>query len=105
MAARSFARDWKFWVLTVGSALTLALAIVNLNLHAGNRALRADVAARQQYINEAARLSRFSTQFIHALAQLAAQTHDESLRRALAEHGVTFTVSAPERPAASGANE
>lgn len=93
--ARTLSRDWKFWLLTPASALTLGLVITNLQLQADNRARRAEIAARQQSIDEAVQLSRFNGRFIQALAELAAQTNDESIRALLADHGVTFTVAAP----------
>jgi type VI protein secretion system component VasK len=87
--------DWKFLSVTLIAALAFALVCVNLTVHSANRDRQAEVAQRQQFINESVQLSRVNTQFIQALAQLSAQTNDESIRRLLAEHGITFTVNAP----------
>ena len=94
-------RDWKFGILLVLVISTMALLYLNVGLSGANRAQLEQVTERQQLINQAIRVSQFSTQFIQGLARLAAETKDEDLRKLLADHGVTFTVAA--EPQAGGA--
>lgn len=89
-------RDWKFWVLLALALILVALTIVNIGLADENYDRRLVIAERQQFITESTRLSEFNTQFVQALANLAAQTDDQSIRQLLADHGVTYTVKAPE---------
>jgi hypothetical protein len=98
-------RSWKFLVLSACVIANIGLMAVNAHTFQTNRALQAEVAARQQYIDESVRLSQFSNQFIQALANLAAQTSDESFTRLLADHGVTFTVTPRDLEGEGGADE
>lgn len=95
--------DWKFLTITAVAALAFIFVLINLSAHMSNRTRQTEVAERQQFINQSVQLSRLNTQFIQALAQLSAETNDESIRRLLAEHGVTFTVN--ETPAQATNNE
>lgn len=87
--------DWKFWVLAAVTVALMGLSAYNLRLQANNAAMQRELAARQQIINEATRLSQFNTRFIQALANLAAQTQDQNIQQLLADHGVTYTVNQP----------
>lgn len=100
MGLAGLAKDWKFWVLTALSIVLFVLVIVNIRTYSANQAQRTEVVSRQQYINEAIQLSRFNTQFVQMLANLAAQTNDDSLRKVLADHGITYTVTQPPQNAA-----
>jgi hypothetical protein len=95
MAVTGVVSDWKFWVLTIPAALLCILVFANIASYSANRAQQAEVVSRQQYINEAIQLSRFNSQFIQMLANLAAQTNDESLQKLLSDHGITYTVNTP----------
>jgi hypothetical protein len=97
--------DWKFWVLLVCSAGTLALLYVNSGLAGENRDSLREVSERQAYINDTIRFSNFSTQFIQSLAQLAARTGDADLRKVLADHGVTFSLDEEASPDAAAAGQ
>ena len=88
-------RDWKFSLVTVIALIGSILVLVNVSVHRANRTLQADVAQRQQFINQSIQLSRLNNEFIKALAQLSAETDDESIRQLLADQGVTFTVNPP----------
>jgi len=101
----SVLRDWKFWLINVLGIVLLVLVIVNIRMASGNQQRNAEVVARQQFINESIQLSRFNTQFIQLLANLAAQSNDESLRRILSEHGITYTVNQPEPSAPAPAEK
>ena len=71
----------------------------NVGLSLNNRAAQAEVNQRQQFINETVQLARLNNQIVQALANLAVQTNDESIRRLLAAQGITITT----QPAADGA--
>ncbi len=88
-------RDWKFVSVTALALIGSILVLVNVSIHRANRALQADVAQRQQFINQTIQLGRLNNEFIKALAQLSAETDDESIRQLLADQGVTFTVNPP----------
>ena len=88
-------RDWKFSLVTAIALIGSILVLVNVSIHRANRTLQADVAQRQQFINQSIQLSRLNNEFIKALAQLSAETDDESIRQLLADQGVTFTVNPP----------
>ena len=94
-------RDWKFGVLLVAVIGTMVLLYLNVGLSGANRTQLEQVTERQQLINQAIRVSQFSTQFIQGLARLTAETKDEDLRKLLADHGVTFTVAAEPKAAAA----
>lgn len=87
--------DWKFWVLTLLGVLALGLSLSNYQLRDDAVAKQQSVLDRQQYINEAQQLSKFNSQFIRALANLAAQTNDSNIQQLLVDHGITYSVNAP----------
>lgn len=85
----------KIWILTVVSAVTLVLALVDVVMTSRVRDLQADVARRQQYLNQSVALGRLNQQIIQTLARLSAQSNDDAIRSLLAKNGVTFKVNAP----------
>ena len=90
-----YLRDWKFWLINGLGLLLLIMVIVNIRIASGNQARSKEVVARQQYINQSIQLSRFNTQFIQLLANLAAQTNDDSLKQLLNQHGISYTINQP----------
>lgn len=87
--------EWKTLVVIFLAVFALVLTLVNFDASRKNRYLQREVLARQQLLNQAAQLRQFNAKFIKALANLSAQTNDENIRRLLADHGVTFTVTQP----------
>jgi hypothetical protein len=85
----------KIWLLTAVAAGTLALALLDVVMTSSVRALQADVAQRQQYLNQTVTLGRLNAQIIQTLARLSAQSNDEAIRSLLAKNGVTFKLNAP----------
>ena len=71
--------DWRVWILGGALGLALALSAVNIWLHQSNLSLQVQVNERQQRINEGVRLSQFNTQFVQALATMAAGTGDQAI--------------------------
>jgi hypothetical protein len=84
----------KVWFLTAISAVTLILALVDAVMTSSVRELQAEVAQRQQYLNESVTLGRLKTQIIQTLVRLSAESNDEAIRLLLAKNGVTFKVNA-----------
>ena len=80
-----FLRDWKFSLVTAIALIGSILVLVNVSFHRANRTLQADVAQRQQFINQSIQLARLNNEIIQALARLSAETNDESIRRLLAD--------------------
>ena len=89
--------DWRIWILGGALGLALALSAVNIWLHQSNLSLQVQVNERQQRINEGVRLSQFNTQFVQALATMAAGTGDQAIASLLATHGISYSV----RPASA----
>ena len=91
--------DWKFWVLMLVALGGMVYTGMNYQLRAAVGAKQQEVLQRQQFINESSQLSKFNSQFIRALAQLAAQTNDATITQLLADHGITYTVNQPQEAA------
>jgi len=89
----------------VPAAVLCVLVASNISRYSDNRALQAEVASRQQFINQSIQLSRFNTQFIQLLARTAAQTNDAAIKQLLADHGITYTVTSPANGAQAAAAE
>lgn len=96
--------DWKFWVLSIVALVALIFSVANFQMRQEIVAKQQEVLQRQQFINESQQLSKFNSNFIRALANLAAQTNDATIQQLLADHGVTYTVNANDgaAPAANG---
>lgn len=95
-SGRSAARDWKLWLLGTLTALCALVSVYNLVLGADVRELQANVAARQQFINESVPLARVNSQIIQTLANMSARSNDAAIRDMLARHGVTFSNPEPD---------
>ena len=78
---------WETWV-TVGGVLVLALVGVDIALFERNRGVQAELASRQQFIQQTAQLETLQRELINAIANLAARNNDDALRGILTEHGV-----------------
>ncbi len=84
--------DWQYWLLTLLSFAALILIVFNLLLAKKNQSIQHDVTSNQQSINQTIRISRLNGEMIQALANLSAQTDDESIRELLSAHGITFNL-------------
>lgn len=95
-----------FWIMTSLAAMSVALVIANGVLFLANQTAQAELAQRQQFINQSVQLGRLQEGLIRALAASAATNKDDQLRDLLAQHGISYTVNpAPSggTPALSGA--
>ena len=97
-------------ILSLLGGCTLALVVLNIILFTGNRALRDEVNARQQFINDSIRVNQLNNQMIQLVARTAASANDMQLSSLLATNGVTYevrnepeatTAPQPNAPAAS----
>lgn len=87
-------RGWQYWFLTLLSGAALILIVVNILFATVNKSIQDKITGNQQYINQTIKVSRLNGELIQALANLSAQTGDESMRELLATHGISFNLQA-----------
>lgn len=92
----------QYWLLSILAAVSLALVISNMELTRLTQAQRSEVAQHNQTLQQGAQLENLYQQIARALASLAAQNKDESLRAMLAKNGIK--VAKPAQSPASGAH-
>ena len=78
---------WETWV-TVGGLLVLILVGVDIALFERNRRVQAELAGRQQFLQQAQQLETLQRELVNAIANLAARDNDEALRAILTDHGI-----------------
>ena len=93
MRLSSALRLQEFWIGTTLAALTLLLVIANMVLSSANRRLQADVAGRQQYIQQSVPLETLYRAIVNDLGALATRNRDDQLTAMLAAHGIIVTPS------------
>lgn len=89
---------WQFATLTVIAMLAVALAIVDIALHATNRTAQAEVAARTQYLQQTVQLQGLHQEIAKALAELAVRNQDPALRELLEKQGLARAPQATLAP-------
>ena len=62
-------RDWKFSLVTAIALIGSILVLVNVSFHRANRTLQADVAQRQQFINQSIQLARLNNEIIRNIEE------------------------------------
>ena len=92
----------QYWMLFAVGAGCLALALANMALFTGNRAVQGEVSARSQYIQQSGSLQGLYQSMVRALADLSVSNKDDRLREVLARQGIK--VTATPTPAASAAS-
>jgi hypothetical protein len=75
------------------TSLTLLLLIVSMVLFSGYRGLQAEVAGRQQYIQQSVQLETLYRSIVNDLATLATRNRDDQVLAVPAAHGITVTSS------------
>jgi len=83
----------EFWILTVLALVGAALAVTNMMLFQGNRAVQNEVAGRQQFVQQSLQLEGLYREMVKALADLSIKTQDGDLRTLLAGQGITISVA------------
>jgi hypothetical protein len=96
---------WQFNTLIALGALSLLLAAVNAALFTINRESQAELARRQQYVQQSIALEGLYREIVKALAEFGARGSDRGLLDILAKQGLSVTVSgASATPAAAAAS-
>ena len=85
----------RYWILTGLACTSLALVLVNIVLYDRNRALQAEVANRNLYIQQSLQLEGIYQPLLRTLADLSVRHDDAPLRELLAAQGITVSVTAP----------
>lgn len=93
-------KDWQFGTLSALGVVALVLVIANIVLFSGNRSTQAEIAGRQQFIQQSAQLETLYQQMVRSLAELSAKNNDAQLKSVLAAQGITFSVTPNDAPPA-----
>lgn len=88
-------------LLVLGAAATLLLAATCVALGRLNQGLRAQVAERQQFVQQSLPLEGLYRDIVRGLAELAARHQDDPVRELLQRHGISYTVNDPHKAAAA----
>jgi glucose uptake protein GlcU len=83
---------WQFNTLVVLGALALLLSVVNATLFSLNRESQAEIAQRQQFIQQSVALESLYREIVKALAELGARGNDRALLDILAAQGLNVSV-------------
>jgi hypothetical protein len=83
---------WQFNTLVVLGALALLLTVVNATLFSLNRESQAEIAQRQQFIQQSVALESLYREIVKALAELGARGNDRALLDILAAQGLNVSV-------------
>jgi hypothetical protein len=84
------ADGWVYRIILALSGITLILVVVYLILVEQNRSVQAEVARRQQFINQSIQLNRVNDALLRTLATTAVNDKDDKLRELLAQNGITI---------------
>ncbi len=90
---------WQYNLLTALGALALMLAIANATLFTNNRSAQAELAQRQQFIQQTGPLEGLYRDIVKALAEMAVKGNDKQVLDMLAAQGLSVTVNTPDAPA------
>jgi hypothetical protein len=86
------------WV-TIGAAIAVLLAVVDLGLFERNRALQFEVGGRQQLIQQGAQMETLQRDLVNAIFTVATRNDDAALRAILIDHGFMSPTGSPAAPA------
>lgn len=96
----------QYWIVTLLAALCLAATAANAALSLRSRTAQAEVAQRQQFVQQSVQLEGLYKEIVRALAELAARNNDEDVRGMLQRHGISYSVNvAPATAATTGARK
>lgn len=94
---------WQFHALVALGALSLLLTLVNATLFTLNRDSQAEIAQRQQFVQQSVALEGLYREIVKALAELGARSNDRGLLDILSAQGLNVTLGgAPAAPAVAG---
>ncbi len=83
-----------FWTVTMLAGLGVVASAGNIALQSSNRSAQAEVAQRQQFVQQSLQLEGLYREIARALAELGARNNDEQVRALLQRHGITYTMNA-----------
>jgi hypothetical protein len=89
----------QYWIVTALAVACMAVTLGTIALGTVNRGRQAEVAQRQQFLQQSVQLEALYREIVRALAELAARNSDEEVRSMLQRHGISYTVNAPAAPA------
>jgi len=84
----------QFRILTTAGGLAIAVALVNMYLFLGNRALQQQASQRAQYIQQSVALEGLYREIVQNLADRAVRTRDDEIQALLADQGVSVSFDA-----------
>lgn len=84
---------------TILAGLLLVIVVVNILLLLGNQSVQAEVAERQQTIQQTMQLEALHRQIVAVLANMAIKTNDKQLEALLSSSGINLGTK-PEPPPA-----
>jgi sensor domain CHASE-containing protein len=87
------------------AALCLVAVAANVALSLRSQAAQAEVAQRQQFVQQSVQLEGLYREIVRALAELAARNNDEDVRGMLQRHGISYSVNPTPPAAATGARK
>jgi hypothetical protein len=95
----------QYWTTTLIAAVCFVLMLVNIALGYTNAAARAEVAQRQQFVQQSIQLEGLYKEIVRSLAELGARNNDADVKALLQRHGITYNVNPPAAPASAGAKK
>ena len=96
-------KQWEFWTVTTLALVAAIFMVANLLLFTTLRTVKAEVAARQEYIQQTVQLETLYREIVKALADLSVRNRDEDLRALLSAQGISVMVNAPATSSAAPA--
>jgi hypothetical protein len=84
-----------WWTATGLAAISVILVIFNVIMVMGNQTRQAEVAQRQQFINQSVQLGRLNQNLVNLLAQAAVKNGDAEIQQMLTANGITVSANAP----------
>lgn len=87
--------------LAMSAVAALLAAVASVALGRMNQSLQAEVAERQQFVQQSLQLEGLYRDIVRGLAELGARHQDEPVRELLQRHGISYTVNEAAKAAAS----
>jgi hypothetical protein len=86
---------WQLVVLNALGAAAISLVVASTWLFIGNRAAQAELAQRQQFVQQTIQLQSLYGELVKALAEAGARANDRQLLDLLAAQGLNVTITPP----------
>ena len=89
---------WQFWIATVVALMAAVVAGYDMMLFGQNRTTQAELARRNQYIQQSVQLEPLYREMVKALADLSVRNQDKALSDLLGTQGITINAPAAATP-------